>query len=600
MKNTRKSRLVKTIVDDELIVETGSSHRSKWEKDKKFRSLKTYSVDTYLLNYSPRLLKVPSKEYPTLQCALDDVKPRHGGYVIELVDPSMIYTIDRPMEDDQADILIIRGVPQRGPNNPFNGRSFTQRVSHRALVEDITGRHEVTLPTEPLYRFIPSAGCSASPADGCFPGLDERTFGVGPFDIQLHGQTFTVRSDTGQDPCFDQVPIGSRVLLITDDASISNIPRGSNVRPRDVFEYATVTGVRGNSITVSASGTGLSTMRPTSPLADRTIAHGTGFVFVSDIRVQVLHEGISMEVMDYLSFENLELDASAMFYIHATRGTVTLRNCWISNQLTIRGRYFLKIPNVFTGLLILWPASDGEAYCQTMFSFGARMQGITTTGFWSYCHFLNMAHGAEMMHGSNMNFTGSEFVRCCLAISAQARSHIVLTNVIIAHCRCAVMLVYNSMASSVNTSIPGAPTDQLLLGPWFLFNVFMIVVFRNSEFIGPMTNGVHNLIPFIIDGKVYTTIESNPLMNIGSFNSMALVISNPFVPEPKRFGCTTLDELIEFDILDAWGVASPGFVAEMSSLENEYNVLAQETIDRIQSNDRSGRDRWGNNLIQID
>ena len=81
MKNTRKSRLVKTIVDDELIVETGSSHRSKWDKDEKLRSLQAYSVDTYLLNYSPRLLVVPSNEYPTLQCALDEVKPRHVGYV---------------------------------------------------------------------------------------------------------------------------------------------------------------------------------------------------------------------------------------------------------------------------------------------------------------------------------------------------------------------------------------------------------------------------------------------------------------------------------------------------------------------------------------
>lgn len=200
------------------------------------------------------------------------------------------------------------------------------------------------------------------------------------------------------------------------------------------------------------------------------------------------------------------------------------------------------------------------------------------------------------MHGSNMNFSGTEFVRCCLGISAQARSHVTLTNVVLAHCRCALMLVYNSMASSVNTAIPGAPTNELLLGPWFISNVFMIVVFRNSEVICPMTSGVHNLIPFIIDGKVYTTVESNPLMNIGSFNSMALILANPFVPEPKRFGCTTLDELIEFDLLDAWGVASPSFVAEMSRHDNEFNVLAQETIDEVSRS--NGHDN-NKNIVQI-
>lgn len=594
-----KSRLVKKIVDDQLLIETESSRRSRLDRDEEFRSIKAYSVDTYLINYSPRLLVVPSEEYPDLQCALDSIKPRHGGYIIELIDPQVIYTIDKPIQDDQIDYLTIRGRPGNGIDNPFNGRAYTQRVSHRARIDDNGNSYEVTLPIEPLHRFIPSEGCSSSPPDGCRPGLGVETFGQGPYDVQLNGNTFTVRSHQGRDPCFDCVPEGSTIALITSDASLSQYSEGRDTRPSDIIEYATVVRASGNQLTVNATGAGMSSLRPRVSTEYRHLEHGTGFAFVSDIKIEVLNEGISLEVMDYLSFENVELDAPAMFYIHATRGTVTLRNCWVSNNLVIRGRYLLKIPNIFTGLVILWPASDGEAYCQTFFSFPARLQAITCVGLWSYCHFLNMAHGTELMHGANINFTGTEFVRCCLAISAQCRSNVVLTNVILAHCRCALMLTYDSMGSSINVSIPGAPTEELLLGPWFFFNVFMVVTYRNSDFIGPMTNGVHNLIPFIIDGKVYTTVESNSLMNIGSFNSMALVVANPFVPEPKRFGCTTVEDLRDFDLLDAWGVASPGYVAEMSRREGEFVVRAQETIDKIQGDEIRDSTKWPNNIVQI-
>ena len=587
MKKKCNSNLIETIVDPELTVETEASRRSKLKVDEELRALDAYSVDTYLLRYRQRLLTVPSKEYPKLQCAIDAVQPRSGGYIIELVDEGMIYTIDDPMVDDDVDSLIIRGAGLH--SNPFNGRAYVQRVHETiSYVDNNNTNNEdrsrlrtrtTTLPVEPLHRFIPAHGCSYDPGNGCQPELGEDVFGKGPFDLRVNGNRVTVTSDSGIDPCFDGIPCGSKILFITSDGAINGIPHGI------------VTRGQGNTIIFS----GDFGLEQTNIRGHNTISAGTGFVFVPSIKVEVRNPGISLEVMNYLSFENIELDAEPMFYIGATQGAVTLRNCWISGTLVIRRHYLLKIPNVFTGFLMLWPSSVGEAYCQTLFGVSSRMQAITNHGMWSYCHFLNMAHGVEMMHSSIMNYTGSDFVRCCLALSAECNSEATLTNVVFAHCRCATMFVYDSVGNSIVTSIPGAPNNQLLMGPWFISNVFMIVVFRNSQFIGPMTNGINNLIPFVIDGKIYTTIESNPLMNIGPANSMAMVIANPFVPDPTKFGCTRLDELVEFDILDAWGVASPGFVSDMSSLDNEFNVLAENTIRKVQNQNNLP----GNNLIQL-
>src|SRR6201995_44357 len=64
-------------------VELDCQDRRKWKCDVCYRSLKAFSVDTCAFRYKRRKIIIPSEKYPTLDCAMQTLQFRSGGYIIE-------------------------------------------------------------------------------------------------------------------------------------------------------------------------------------------------------------------------------------------------------------------------------------------------------------------------------------------------------------------------------------------------------------------------------------------------------------------------------------------------------------------------------------
>lgn len=594
------------IVEERQICMTESNFRSRREKCIEALTVDSYSVDTDLLRWKPRMLVVPSEEYKTLDAAICALKPRSGGYVIKL----------NPRPDGRDHVLtkeVCDGVDYLsiiGDTNPFAGVSFIQRCS--TTVETTNGITTMPPVNNPVY--LPCNNCSNYSDTSCSDctayedellentckyherkrrgcnncNIPEKAiYGKGPFDIDIEDNILTVssiRRSGANDPDFSCIPEGTRIMFITDRIDTTPI-------------IGTIMRASGNTLMIAELNRSTAIPRTNHANGSSTLIPGTGIAILPNVGITVQGRNFNLSAQERLYIKGVAINAiSPLFYVNSPGGVVELANCYIVNTICYRGRYLLKSPNLYTGSVVLWPGSIGEAYCQTFYGVYAHLQAITCTALWDACYFVFNVHGFEALHGAKVDLSNSYFISCCMAASATLHSTIGLTGTIFCHNTYAVILTYLSTAGGVVAQIPGLRESQVTGGPWFVNNTVMIVAYYNSYAILPLTGGVGNLIPFVIDSKVYTTLESNPIGNINQLQSMVIITRNPFAPDPSTLGCSgILSE--NLNRIDSWGITSMSAVTQMINLQQfVMGINADATIQNIgQIVENNGNDNqsWG-------
>lgn len=145
------------------------------------KTLEAYNVDTCLLSYKPRLITVPSKRYPTIDSAFENLDKNKGGYVILLKQGTHVLNTLICEDVDKLTIL--------GDCCPFAGIPFIQ-----------TCRNFSTIETDP-----------------CTCGVSEAEVGRGPYSISVSGRRITVTGTTN--PCFNTLCAGRNIIFVRADGS---------------------------------------------------------------------------------------------------------------------------------------------------------------------------------------------------------------------------------------------------------------------------------------------------------------------------------------------------------------------------------------------
>lgn len=581
----KPSRRKGDIVEEKKICMTESNVRSRRNKVIETLALDTYSLDTDIIRYKPRLINVPSEEYKTLDDAMCALKPRSGGYVIKL-NPRPDRTPHLLTKEicDNVDYLSIIG-----DENPFAGVSYIQRCNK--VINTETGVISLPPVNNPVY--LPCNNCSTfsnTKCSSCTAYEDElvgpsgcrrhktkrddceecgpptrAVYGKGPFDIDINDNVISVRSirdGIENQPDFSCIPPGTRIMFITDV-----IDSNTNT---SIFRTAVIQRVRSNSLVVSEQVASVFINRTNSINGTSTLVAGAGFVFLPNVAVTIEGRNFNLSAQERLYIKGVALNAiSPLFYVNSPGGVVELANCHIVNNICFRGRYLLKAPNIYTGLALLWPASTGEAYCQTFYGLRAHLQAISCTGLWDFCNFVFSSHAVEALHGAVIDLSNCFFISCCMAVSSTMGSVVGLTGAVFCHNTFAIILTYQGKAGAVVAQIPGLDVSQITAGPWFVNNTVMIVAAYASYAILPLTGGTGNVVPFVIDGKVYITLESNPVGNINQLHSMIIISRNPFAPDTSTLGCDRLLGIVStLNSVDAWSITSMSSINTIVDINN--------------------------------
>lgn len=597
----RKSRKGK-IVDKKIVCTTEANVRSR--RDEVITALKGdfYDVSTDTLSWKPRLLNVPSKEYPDIDSAVCKLKPNAGGYVIKLNTPGE-YIMTRQICDQVDNLYII------GDDNPFVGVSYIQRCSMIYSTDP-----NIVIPPVGNKVYMPCTNCRGTFIDECRKcsggdpfgsgfdasnicnqcgpnsGVTTASYGTGPFDISINGNTLSVKSVHGSqnNPVFTKNLIGTRIMIFSDQwiTNVSNVTEDNGTRTGSVA-FGTVSNADGNMIVFTLDENNHTVANNIQTSGGSSISAGSGFSFIPNIRIKITTPEFNISALKYLKIKGVEIHSIApLLYLNSPAGVVDVGNCYISNNVCYRGRYLLKTPNVYTGLVVLWPASNGEAYCQTFVGPHSHLQALSCIGLWHSCIFAYSASAIEAAHQSTIDLSNSWIISCCIGVLATLGSTVVLTGAVVCDNNYGIIATYMSKFGAVTPQIVGLTDKHITAGPWFINNGIMMQAWYSSYIIMPITGGdLDNQIPFIIDGKIYTTMESNPVGNINQLNSMIVITNNPFAPNNVTIGCDPTNPNnanITQSIYnsDGWGVTTPSFLE--THFGNMLGTTSSRTIQQIQ------------------
>lgn len=585
---SQKRGNVKCMTDAEIRL------RNSCKTIEKIKHLEAYSVDTKNLKYAPRLLKIGSKEWPTLDHAFRHIKANHGGYVLELCRPHYEYSFSESLCDNEVDDLVILGDP-----NPFAGVSY---VNHYRL-DVIDNNRILSIPeVNEAITYIPCTKCEGT-GGKCSDSLlckdvnpQVAHYGKGPFRISYAGNgAFTVNSIHGDsyNPDFSCIPRGTGVAFIANAApvaSVTGLIHGRVVNGmNNVITIEMSNDLNGNAVSIDVI------TRRTARIGE--IEAGNGFVFLPDRTIVATKPNATIQTQKSLKIVgvNIRNKNQPFTFLHCVHGSVVLNNCHGAGPIAIRGNFYFDAPNIYTNTLVIWDTARGEAYCQTFFGQYAHLQAQPgSSSMWNMCYFIYCASAAEAI-GADISFPNSSFISCCMAFSATGGSRASLPNTTFANNNYAIIAIYNSDVFSIPVNIPGASTEQLPAGPWFLDNLVMIIAYFSSHVILPTTGGANNVIPFIIDGKVYTTIESNPVGNYNQNFSVVNIFPNPFTPNPRLLGCPGVVDSASLGEMSSWGIATPSGIEFLVNASTLLYANSQQTIDRspeIISRDNNDRENW--------
>lgn len=561
----------------------------------KIKNLVAYSVDTKNLKYAPRLLKIGSQEWPTLDHAFKHIKANHGGYVLELCRPHYEYSFSESLCENDVDDLMIIGDP-----NPFAGVAYTNYYK----LDTIDGNEILNIQeVNETITYIPYTKCGGGNGNKCGDSLlckdvnpQTAYYGKGPFRILYVGNgTFTVNSIRGDsyNPDFSCIPKGTGVALIANAVPVTSAT--------GLIHGRVVRGIN-NTITIEMSNDLNGNVINIDVITRKTakngeIEPGNGFVFLPDRTIVATKPNATIQTLKSLKIigVNIRNKNQPCTFLHCVNGSVVLNNCHGAGPIAIRGNFYFDAPNFYTNTLVIWDTARGEAYCQTFFGQYAHLQAQPgSNSIWNMCNFIYCASAAEAI-GSDISFPNSSFINCCMAFSATGGSRASLPNTTFANNNYAIVAIYNSDVFSITANIPGTSTEQLPAGPWFLNNLVMIIAYFSSHVILPTTGGANNVVPFIIDGKVYTTIESNPVGNYNQNYSVVNIFPNPFTPNPRLLGCHGFVEPGNIREMSSWGIATPSGIEFLVNASNSLYTDSQQTIDRhseLLLRDNSEREHW--------
>lgn len=507
---------------------------------KRVKEIEAYSIDTCIIKYKPRLLVVPSPDFCTLDDAICALRPQEGGYVIKL-SPG-VHELKRSLCRCVDDLTFL------GDCNPFAGIPFIQRCRTRVIEEG-----GITVPPPPFR--IPL----------CRNFFSDVT-GIGPYDLVVSGKTVRVIGN-GQNPCFDGLCQGTKVGFFDR--------RGNVV-------VAEIQSVSNNLITLNIALP--ITTNPNDP--DGFVFGGEGFFVIPNTMITTAEQFLSIETSNSLQFIGVNLVFPPATFVHSP--LTELSHCVVEGNITVRGSFYFPDPNVYTGTIFLWPSSDGEAIGQAVVGAAGHLELDTADAAWLYSNFASNVHGAELKNSGRASFFGTEFSNCCLGLSVIAGSNGSIGSTRFCHNTYALLVTYQSNVNSIPVALPFTNVTAVAEGPWFVRNLIAIMASYHGFVIVPNVQGYRNLIPFVIDAKLFTTIESNPIGTIYHWGSMVLFLPNPFAPEPSDLGCVesssipgnNFNEAIDLTTADIFAVTSPSFIESVVG-PNGQSVNANETILKL-------------------
>ncbi len=541
-------------------------HERNMMKDKnaKAKYIESLNVDTYHLetctiSYKPRLIEVPSKDYPDIDSAVRKLERYHGGYVIHL--KAGEHTLTERI-CDRVDILSIVG-----DCNPLAGVPFIQRCSIQAPE---LGLGIVVPPVLRQVRFCRGSEC-------CLPGATA----AGHYELRIGSRSIEVRGH-GANPNFCNLCPGTRVGFFNRSGVIS---------------YANITRTSNNIINFDRN----IPLQGTINNGESIVNGGEGFFIVPNVMLRIGLDESTIKSDILLKLVGLYIDSPNIFIIGPSGKTI-IRRCVFAGDVIFQGQFDLDCPNIYLGTLLSWPGSSCTAYNQSFIGSNGHLEDLGKSG-WIYSNFISCVHGVELKNGGISNFYGSEFINCCLALSASVGSV-----ACIEACRfCRNLYATLATYGSVINSIPLSGTQETVEeAPWFIRNLITMLAYANSQIIAPNAQGYRNFIPFVIDGRVFTTIESNPVGTFYQFHSSIVILPNPLVPEPTELGCVDADSLpgnmddiraIDLTSADAIAVTSPSFIERITD-DADIDISAQETIRRFLA-DQNGNGRRLRYFIEI-
>lgn len=544
-KKSTSSSSITSYSSDECIQKGECYHRVKCQKDDICpRSVKTYSVDTCLFSYKPRLLVVPSKRYPNIDCAIRSLSERKGGYVIRLKPGTHNVTTDICGTVDRLEIL--------GDCCPFVGMAYINGC----------GLRNILLPE------LCSNGCSPCGSSTGLPPI----LGRGPFTITFSGRRINIQGP--DNPDFSALPKGQLVGVVHRDGTVT---------------VSEVVCGNGNMITFT-SDIGVSSIINRASGVEQGFI-GEGIFFLPNT---VLTGGANWQLSEKLTIRGVYFQGGQ--WVFGTHGLyVDVGHCAsaVGSLIYIIGIYRWPRPNTFLDEVVVDPASMGVTYFQTFAGADARLTiDCAGSNAWRAAIFTSCRGGARVINGGRCDFDSSAWVNCCLGLAAIAGGHASAHHTEFCGNRFACFALYDSTI----TSYPVEELEAATSPPAFRANRFATAAQWNSFIILEQATLLQNTWVAILDGKTFRQAEALPLGHYGTLYSLIQLTGNPFAVEEADTGCLAglNTPNTQGTYLSIGGLQG---AADFSLNRADTQVTTPATAP---ANDRSGKINTANTVAGID
>jgi hypothetical protein len=421
--------------------------------------IKTKKLQVENLSYQRRLLTVGEGcEYPTLDCALEKVKPQHGGYVIKL--KAGIHYTTKDCCQCVDDLTIIGD-----DKSPFSGMFYTHEGSPSVMND---------------FEFCPGV-CECN-----------EVLGEPPFQIIVSNRKITIKGSVN--PSFDCILQGRRVGLVHSDGTITQ---------GEVLKAC------GNTITFSAD----------TKFVDNPTA-GEGLFFFPDTIIQSGIENTHFVTSGKLEFIGVVFDGSD-FTLGSAGDVLIIKNSIIEMKpnIHITGRYNLQCPNVILGNLFLAPASSGSGFFQAVVGRNANVL-FDSSGWhsWKYSNFCSATNPIKLINAAEGAFKGSAFINCYEGIIAQGNAKATLYGTYFFRNTFAVLGFNRSWLSSIQSD--RSPSTSYI--PIFRQNLLVFLLNLHTFAFFPNATIENNDFYAIIDTVIYPTLETNAAGTDGQMYSLLI------------------------------------------------------------------------------
>jgi len=462
------------------------SRRKKcFKDDKEVRSIKSFSIDTCLLQYRPRLITVPSKKYPTLDDALDILREFHGGYVIRLK-----------------------------PGIHCIGKNICKSVDYLQLIGDCC----------PFAGYAYINGCAPTFGLNTNPccGPDCSLLGQGPFIITVSGRKITVTGSVN--PNFSALCPGRKICMVRCDGVILE-------QEIQCASCNTITLKGDTGFTQNCTNPVSNIVNPTS---GSFISLGEGFFICPQVVLTGTLDRVYINPTQRLIIRGVALNPNTLFTFGTHGGYTDISNCIIGN-IFLFGNYDFTCPNTVIAHLTLQPDSIGRAQFQAFLGVDARLIGIGTAGGrWASCTFADNRNSIRLEAGACIHVPSSQFVNNCAAVVSYAHSFVGISG-------CFFCSNKNVFLAFIQSGVGAHPQEfetpeestPIIRDSSLVFNVGF-----EGFYAAQNTILENNKIHYIIDSGVRVSYESNNIDSIGNRGSFVVTTDIPTMPETASdVGC---------------------------------------------------------------